>query len=468
TPIQHHFLAQALPNPHHFNQAMLLDAGEPLDPSALEAALQAVLRHHDALRLRLEATTTGWRQYQAAPDETPLLTTIDLRAVPLAEQPQALAEAASAVQRSLHLAHGPLLRAALVQRGHAQPDRLLLVGHHLAVDAVSWSVLLADLETAYRQLAQAQPLALPPKTTAFQQWAARLVAYATSPTLLAELPSWLRVVQRALPPLPVDFPGGANTFASTRNLMIQLEAAQTASLLHEVPQAYQTQIIDVLLTALAQTLTRWSGNAVRVALEGHGREDLFAEVDLARTVGWFTALYPVLLETDGRAGLGEQLKAIKEQLRQIPQRGIGYGLLRYLNQSQETAPLRDHAPVEVNFNYLGQIDQGVPQKGLFTPVREPIGPEQDPEGQRAHLIEITCFISGGQLLVGWTFSTAIHEQATIERLTQDYMASLRALIAHCLSPDSGGFTPSDFAEYQWDQTDLDDITAAISKSLGVA
>ncbi|HEX6292545.1 MAG TPA: condensation domain-containing protein, partial [Herpetosiphonaceae bacterium] len=462
TPIQHHFLAQALPNPHHFNQAMLLDAGEPLDPSALEAALQALLRHHDALRLRLARTEAGWRQYHAAPDDTPLLTTIDLRAVPLADQTQALAEAARAVQRSLHLAHGPLLRAALVQRGHHQPDRLLLVGHHLAVDAVSWSVLLADLETAYRQLAQAQPLALPPKTTAFQQWAARLVAYATSPTLLAELPSWLRVVQRALPPLPVDFPGGANTLATSAQVTGRLSAEETTALLHEVPQAYQTQITDVLLTALAQTLTHWTGNAVRIELEGHGREDLFAEVDLARTVGWFTTLYPVVLEVDPWAGPGEQLKAIKEQVRQIPQRGIGYGLLRYLNESQDTAPLRAMPPAQINFNYLGQLDHGVQRTGLLKPAHDSIGETQSADNPRRYQVEITGLIHDGVLQFSWSYSEKLHQRATIERLAQEYIAALRALIEHCLSPDAGGFTPSDFPEMDFDQEELDDLLEELS------
>jgi non-ribosomal peptide synthase protein (TIGR01720 family) len=225
----------------------------------------------------------------------------------------------------------------------------------------------------------------------------------------------------------------------------------------------------VLLTALAQTIQSWNGSpALRVNLEGHGREDLFEDIDLSRTVGWFTSLYPVLLDLSQARSLGDALKTIKEQVRQVPQRGIGYGLLRHLNAEDRTAPLREHPPVEISFNYVGQIDQAVPQKGLFNMTRAAIGPEQDPQGQRPHLIEIISLISGGQLSVGWSFSAEIHQQATIERLAESYITSLRALIAHCLSPDSGGFTPSDFAEYQWDQDDLDDITAAISKSLGVA
>jgi amino acid adenylation domain-containing protein/non-ribosomal peptide synthase protein (TIGR01720 family) len=470
TPIQHDFFAQPIPNRHHFNQTMLVEASERLDADALERAMQQLVAHHDALRLCFRQTEQGWQQEQALPDERPILTTIDLQSLPEAEQAAAFEAAATELQTSLDLGSGLLLRAALVERGPSRPQWLFLVVHHLAVDAVSWSILLEDVQSAYTQARRSAEIVLPPKTTAFKQWAERLLDYAAVPTLLGELPFWLSVAQRSVPALPVDHPAGANSYASARNIIVKLSEAETQALLHEVPNAYQTQITEVLLAALAQTLNAWTGgSAQRVNLEGHGREDLFEDVDLSRTVGWFTSLYPVLLDLSQARGLGDTLKTIKEQLRQVPNRGIGYGVLRYLNSEDRGAPLREHPPVEISFNYVGQIDQALPQGGLFSPAAAETGPEQDRSaGRRAHVIDIISLISGGQLSVGWTFSTELHQQATIERLAQDYISALQALIAHCLSPDSGGFTPSDFAEYQWDQTDLDDITAAISKSLGVA
>ncbi|HEX6287705.1 MAG TPA: condensation domain-containing protein, partial [Herpetosiphonaceae bacterium] len=241
----------------------------------------------------------------------------------------------------------------------------------------------------------------------------------------------------------------------------RLSAEETTALLHEVPAAYQTQITDVLLTALAQTLTHWTGNAVRIELEGHGREDLFAEVDLARTVGWFTTLYPVVLEVDLWAGPGEQLKAIKEQVRQIPQRGIGYGLLRYLNESQDTAPLRAMPPAQINFNYLGQLDRGTPTDGLLKPAPGSTGQSQSPDNPRRYLIEITGSVYEGILQFSWSYSEELHQRATIERLAQEYIAALRALIEHCLSPDAGGFTPSDFPLAQLDQYTLDKLSSLL-------
>ncbi|MBV9788698.1 MAG: amino acid adenylation domain-containing protein, partial [Chloroflexi bacterium] len=401
TPIQQHFFAQTLPNRRHFNQTMLLEAGEPLDPAALEQALQQLMLQHDALRLRFHEADSGWIQEHAAPVEQPILTVIDLHAVPETERVAAIEAAASEIQTSLNLQDGPLFRAALFDLGPEQPQRLFLAVHHLAVDAVSWPILLEDVQAGYVQARKGMAITLPPKTTAFKQWAERLVEYAGSSALLGELPFWLSVAQRKVAALPVDRQGGANTYASTRNIMVKLDEAETSALLHEVPNAYQTQITEVLLTALAQTIQAWTGSpALRVNLEGHGREDLFEDIDLSRTVGWFTSLYPVLLDLSQPRSLGDALKTIKEQVRQIPQRGIGYGLLRHLNAEDRTAPLRDHPPVEISFNYVGQIDQAVPQKGLFNMTRAATGPEQDPQGQRTHLIEMISLISGGQLSVG--------------------------------------------------------------------
>jgi non-ribosomal peptide synthase protein (TIGR01720 family) len=462
TPIQAHFFAQALPTPQHFNQAMLLEASERLDTVALERAMQQLMVQHDALRLRFQQTADGWQQVHAVPDAQPLLTEIDLRSVPAAEQDRALAQAATAVQASLDLAAGPLVRAALFELGADRPQRLLLLAHHLVIDAVSWPILLGDLESAYTQTRSGAAISLPPKTTAFKHWAERLQTYATSDTLLAELPFWHNVAERPVMALPVDLPTGVNTLALSETVTVRLSYADTQALLHEVPDTYQTQISEVLLTALAQTILQWGGSrAMRVDLEGHGREDLFPEVDLTRTVGWFTALYPVLLELDAAADAGTALKTIKEQVRQVPNRGIGYGVLRYLNASEATAPLRAMPPAEIIFNYLGQLDRGGPAAGLLKPARGSSGHSQSPDNPRQHLLEITGSVYEGILQFSWIYSQSIHRRATIERVAQDFIATLQALIAHCLSPEAGGFTPSDFPLAQLDQDTLDKLTSLL-------
>jgi amino acid adenylation domain-containing protein/non-ribosomal peptide synthase protein (TIGR01720 family) len=466
TPMQHWFFEQQLPDPHHWNQALLLEVRQSLDPTLLERAVAHVLEHHDALRLRFVQGADGWQQVNAGLEAAVPFARVDLSGLPPAEQGPALEAAAAALQTSLHLAAGPLLRVALFDLGTARPSRLLLVVHHLVVDGVSWRIVLEDLYMAYEQLRCGQAVRLPPKTTSFRQWAERLTAYARAGGLRDELDYWLAAARRRGSRLPVDFPGGVNTVASARTVTVALSAEETRALLREVPAAYRTQINEVLLTALAQAWAQWSGaGMLLVDVEGHGREPLFDDVDLSRTVGWFTSLFPVWLEVGATAAPGAALQTVKEQLRRIPNRGMGYGVLRYL--SGDTAiveQLRALPPAEVSFNYLGQGDQVWTEAALFGLARESSGPARSPRGRRRYLLEIDGGVMDGQLQFAWTYSAQVHRRATIERLAQGFLEALRWLIAHCQSPDASGFTPSDFAEFQWTQADLDEITAAIRKS----
>ncbi|RMF26125.1 MAG: non-ribosomal peptide synthetase, partial [Chloroflexi bacterium] len=410
----------------------------------------------------------GWEQRNVGLDERVPFTWVDLAALPATEQGETIEALTARLQASLDLSHGPLLRVAYFDLGPEHPARLFIVIHHLAVDGVSWRILLEDLQTLYQQLSRGEPARLPPKTTSFRHWARRLVEYAQTDEVRQELAYWLEVPSDGAARLPVDRPGGANTEASARSVTVALSPEETQALLQEVPAAYRTEINDALLTALAQAVARWTGSpTLLVALEGHGREDLFDDVDLSRTVGWFTTLYPVRLDLTGIYDPGEALKAVKEQLRRVPRRGIGYGLLRYLSQDRETVErLRALPTPEISFNYLGQLDQAVPEGSPFGPAPESGGPAHSPRGKRSHLLEINGVIAGGRLQLEWTYSENLHHRSTIERLAQDFIEALRAIIAHCQSPDAVGYTPSDFAEFEWDQEDLDDIMAAISEAMG--
>jgi non-ribosomal peptide synthase protein (TIGR01720 family) len=179
-------------------------------------------------------------------------------------------------------------------------------------------------------------------------------------------------------------------------------------------------------------------------LEGHGREELLEGVDLARTVGWFTTLFPVCLEL-GAEPPGEALKAVKEQLRRIPNKGIGYGMLCYVHPDPEVrAALQALPPPEISFNYLGQLDQTLSESSLFRPARESSGPPHSPLGRRPHLLEVNGWVAEGRLQLQWSYSQRVHRRATVERLAQGFLEALEALIVHCQSPEAGGFTPSDF------------------------
>jgi non-ribosomal peptide synthase protein (TIGR01720 family) len=339
--------------------------------------------------------------------------------------------------------------------------------HHLVVDGVSWRVLLEDFQQAYQQLRGGQAIELPPKTTAFKAWAERLQGYGRSKAVREELDYWLAGSWWEVGPLPRDYASDpeANTVASAAHVSVALSAEQTQALLQEVPPVYHTQINDVLLTALVQSFSRWTGQpALLVDLEGHGREELFEGVDLARTVGWFTTLFPVRLELETPEP-GEALKAVKEQLRAIPHGGIGYGVLRYVYPDPEVhTALHARPQAEVSFNYLGQWDAMLSDAPLFGPAPESGGPPYSPRGQRPHLLDINGFVAGGRLQLQWTYSTAVHRRTAMEHLAQGFVEALQALIAHCQSPEAGGFTPSDFPGATVSQENLDKFITRIKQA----
>ena len=461
SPIQHWFFEQELPEAHHFNQAVLLKVSPELQLEQLEAIISQLLQHHDALRLRFSDSREQMNPSDCSlnPSDCSLIKVKDLSELTCDPQHTAIESTTAELQTSLNFIKGPLWRVALFKMGHNQPNRLFFVIHHLAVDGVSWRILLEDVITAYQQLSRGEVIALPQKTTSFQQWAKRLTEYAISDTLNAELDEWLADARWQVKPLPVDYPAShqANTVANTTQVTVSLNVEQTRALLSEVPKAYRTQINDVLLTALVQSFAGWSGeNILLIDLEGHGREELFEEIDLSRTVGWFTSIFPVLL--DLRAvpdNAGAYLKTIKEQLGQIPQHGIGYGALRYLN-TEATSRLQALPQAQVSFNYLGQFHHfsTEPLLGLAS---ENSGAIHGAANPRSHLLEIDGLISEEQLRFDWSYSKNHFKSSTIERLAQSFITALQALIAHCQLPEIGGYTPSDFPLAHINQSLLDRI-----------
>jgi non-ribosomal peptide synthase protein (TIGR01720 family) len=462
TPIQHYFFDLDLVNVNHWNMVLAVELQDRLEPDVLQQALAHVVDHHDALRSCYERTGGTWHQ-TVNPSRSPVpVTQYDLRSHPAQLQDSLFESAAQVVQVTLQLDRAPLLCAAQFTMGSERPDRLLMVAHHLAVDGVSWRIILEDLETAYQQLRHGQEVSLPPKSSSFQEWARRLVTAAAQGMFDAEVEYYTQALVGGVEPLPTDHADGENTESSAQHVMASLSADETRALLEEVPSAYHTHIDDVLRTALLQTLCDWTGSSdLYVDLEGHGREDLFDDINLSRTVGWFSSLYAVRLTGPTGSDVGSQLKSVKEQLRRVPTRGIGYGALKYLNNSPAN-PLKDLAQPQLVINYLGQFDSSGDTELVRTLLRIDRSATRHPAAQRTHLLEINAMIINQRLEVEWTYSSNIHEQETIMRLSHSYMTFLRALIAHCVSSDVGGFTPSDFPDAGLDQSQLDDFIGKIT------
>ncbi len=456
TPIQRRFFAEERRQPWRFNQAVMLAPRERLAVAPLAAALALLAEHHDVLRLRFPREEEGWRQVHApagaARESAPLLE-IDLAALPAAERARALDLAAEGLQSGLDLARGPLFTAALFRSGGEVGERLLLTAHHLIVDGVSWRVLLEDLATAYRQLAAGAVPELPAKTTSWKHWAERLAGHARSPELATELPYWLALAT-PVTPLPVDFEESAGN--ARASVSVELGAAQTRALLNEAPEVYRTQVNDLLLAALVRAFAAWTGEGTRrVDLEGHGREEIFPGVDLSRTVGWFTTVFPVALALPAGAGPRETILAVKESLRAVPGRGLGYGLLRYLAGSETGERLAALPAPQVSFNYLGRFDAAVQERGLFAFAPEVARGSEGEAVPDRHLFQIDLLVLEDRLRVHWTYDPDRHLAATAERLARGFLSEIEALVAHCLSPEAGGFTPSDFPLARLGQAALD-------------
>jgi amino acid adenylation domain-containing protein/non-ribosomal peptide synthase protein (TIGR01720 family) len=430
TPIQHWFFELRLEEPHRFNQAILLETTERLQLAALQRAVRQLVAHHDALRLRFHREGSVVSQVNAAADDAVTAQVIDLSAVPAAEQRDAIESAAAAVQASLHLESGPLMRVVWLDLGPLRNGRLLIVIHHLAVDGVSWRIIVEDLETAYGQACRNEPPQLPRKTTSFRQWAAQLQRYAQSDAVQQELPYW-----RSLSPavaVPTDTLGGANTVGSACVVEVRLEAKETRMLLQELPALYQTEVSDALLTALLAALSPWVGSRkLRVDLEHHGRHEIVPNLDVSRTVGWFTAVFPAVLELP-EAPLSDALLSIQKQRRQIPRDGLGYGLLRFLQEDASIdAALATANQADVSFNYLGQLDASLIHSRCFGVAGESIGPTQSPRALRTHRLEINAWVLADSLQVQWVYSENLHRRATIETLAERFLAALRTLTLRC-------------------------------------
>lgn len=470
TPIQKWFFEQDFQQPHHWNQAILLDVHQPLNLALLEMSVQQLLLHHDALRLQFIDSPSGLEQVHTLPNTAKSVQIVDLSTIPEKEQTTAMTTVANQLQASLNLESGLLVRVALFDFGSTQHSRLLLIVHHLLVDGVSWRILLEDLQTAYQQLSRGQAIQLPPKTTSFQDWAQRLHEYAQTTALMSELEYWLALDWSSVASLPVDYPEGvnANTETTASKVSVVLTPEETQVLLQEVPQAYNTQINDVLLVVLVQAFAQWAGmHSLLVDLEGHGREEILPAVDLSRTVGWFTSVFPVLLQLPAKITIGEALKLVKEQLRRIPNHGISFGILRYLTQdSAITEKLQALPKAEVSFNYLGQLDRVLPADAMFQPAIESTGSTRSPYAQRSYLLDVNAAVIGGSLQLDWIYSTAVHQQKTIENLAHGYLTALRVLMTYCQSSEAGGYTSSDFPAAKLSQQDIDNLIATISQTNG--
>jgi amino acid adenylation domain-containing protein/non-ribosomal peptide synthase protein (TIGR01720 family) len=461
TPIQTWFFEQSFVNWNHFNQAALVRLKTEISRDLVVKVVTELLHRHDALRMRYHKERGEWRQENLrAEDADSVVQYVDLRHVTDRTESEAIEYEAEKWQRSLDLEHGPLLRVVLMDLRGSQ--RLLVIVHHLVIDGVSWRVLLHDFERAYRQLAAEGIAQLGSKTASFKQWAQMLQEYGRSEAVRDEYSYWEKVLQPGQVRIPRDNEDQEKGAGAMEAVSVSADRDVTDALLHELPAVQHTYINDTLLAVLGRVLSQWfEAESILVDVEGHGREEALIGANVSGTVGWFTSLYPVRLEYKEGEGWSEALKRTRENLRGVPNQGIGFGLLRYLGEQKVINMLRGLPRPLVCFNYLGQQDQLFSDDALFAVAEEPVGTVIAPATERTYLLIVNAEVSQGRLRVNWSYETSQYRRQTIEDLARSFVETLNSLVDDCRLRPISNYSPSDFPLAALDQGDLDDLVSAL-------
>ncbi|QXU43268.1 non-ribosomal peptide synthetase [Pedobacter sp. D749] len=447
SPVQQWFFGSGHPDRHHYNQSVMLAVPSGLDESGLSSILTALQRHHDILRVYYKEAGRDIRQLTGDLSHPVSVKVLDLRGK--INWQQQMHDSGQQVQESMDLSSGPLLKVVLFRLDSG--DRLLLVSHHLVIDGVSWRILFEDLDQLTIQYRNGEEYKLPLKTDSYQRWVSGLLAHV--PVLQSlEQDYWAAVVERSLgSKLWPSFEGSYQT-GEMGVVSFTLDRDETEMLLTGVNGAYNTEINDILLTGLFRSLHQEYGqDRLLVSMEGHGREEILAGVDISRTVGWFTSIYPLLLEVSVGSSISDQLIAVKEQLRQVPSRGIGYGILAYLGNGVLSGSISP----EISFNYLGQFDSDTADKE-FDIATESSGQSRSPRTQSTFVLDISGMIVSGELTLelGYHQLHIPAEQAV--RLKDHYHNALKEIINHCANLETKQLTPSDFS-YKLSTNDLEKL-----------
>ena len=445
TPIQAWFFEQRIASPQHWNQAVLLECGPEVHSDLLSTAFRHLVRHHDALRLRWQNPTIGAGQTVAADESAEFFLTVDA--------PDDINAVLKTAHETLDLVNGPIFRAVFVRTPEGR-NQLLVVAHHLAVDAVSFRILFDDLETVCRQVLAGESPRLPARTSSFREWALRLSDYAASREIRNQIPVW---EARSHPsPMPLDCADGENLEGSVDELLVSLPPEETEWVRQRAAAILRSQVDDMLLAALYSALLAWGIENPLIDVEGHGRLDRLPGLDLSRTVGWFTTIAPLSLQIAPDTTPAALLQRVKEVRRITPDGRIGFGLLRYLSRDSAVKDRLQNLPqADVSFNYLGQFDHVLPAGALFRPLDFAPGPLYSPQAKRRYVLQVTARIQDGQLRLSCYYSRNLHRRETMDRLCGQILVALRQICNNDAPPEPEPVRPADFPLAGLSQQDLD-------------
>ncbi|NIM15220.1 MAG: AMP-binding protein [Candidatus Aminicenantes bacterium] len=428
SPVQEEFFDIYRIDPHHFNHSVMFYSEERLDPGALEAVVIKLQEHHDALRMTYKTGENGQIiQWNHGLEYPHWFRVYDYRN--RSDALAVLAEECNRIQASIDLEKGPLLKIALFQLDDG--DRLLAALHHLVVDGMSWRILFEDIGALYNHYknhpATQQPK-LPPKSDSFKLWGERIREYADRPEFLAEKNYWAHVEASPVELIKRDLPGENAFIKDLHNLSFALTEEETETLFSRVNPALDTEITDILLTGLGAAFKKVCGQErLLVALEGHGREEILEDVDVGRTVGWFTSIYPVVLDFSQELELTLRVREVKGMLHQVPNKGIGYGILKYITAGEHKKEIEFKLKPQIGFNYLGQFDTDVGHLS-FVMAKESPGHTYSLEGIRKYDFTVTGIVGARRLVISIAYSRKQYKPETVKAVLDYYQEVLRAII----------------------------------------
>ncbi|OUR88831.1 hypothetical protein A9Q81_23000 [Gammaproteobacteria bacterium 42_54_T18] len=490
-PIQKWFMEEHKEDRQHFNHGLILSIKESFSESDVEQVIAVLVEKHDGLRGQFcndhqQKDEECWVQRICTVDQLGFeLKHLTISASDWDKKDTLLADFANELHVSFEFDNCGLVSIGFIETPSGQDNRLLLVVHHLLIDVVSWRILMDDINVGLANIAVGKDIDLGLKTTSIQQWGNALLEYSKTDVVLDKLEYWRSLSNVGFTVLPKDNHCTENTYGQMKEHVASLDVDQTKQLLSQVNGAYRTDIEDVLLSALAMTISQWASgvkkggslldstnldvqNKVYLQLESHGRENISTAVDVTGTLGWFTSVFPVLLELGGvdlanSNSYGAVIQSVKEQLRQVGEGegGFSFGLLRYLADEEISQQLTSVPTPEIVFNYLGQLDNIVNQGHGSYPTNETVGDMCGERLNRQHLLDINCRVEDGVFKAFWSYNADMHDEATISRVAGQYIDCLSALIKHCLVKENKGITPSDVPLIQVDQAGLDHMVKTV-------
>lgn len=449
SPIQHYFFQNpSIVNKNHYNQSVLLKSKVEINQIILEQCISTLVLHHDALRMQYNFINAQWQQYNNNGAEKHYkINFYDLTED--ADELESLNRIGAELQSSFDIGSG-----ILVHVGHFRlkdGDRLAIIVHHLVIDGVSWRILLEDLSSLYESISSNNITKLPLKTDSFQRWTSLQLDYAKSKELEKERIYWENVCSEAIPLLPTDYKEESKRYKLDKLVNIVLDVSLTEKLQTQVHQIYNTEINDILLTGLAMAVRDVFGvEKTALRMEGHGREEIIEGVDVSRTIGWFTSVYPVVLDLSQSKGY--ELISIKETLRKIPKKGIGYGILNYLNQ-----PFSNKIKPGIEFNYLGDFGNNTDanNESVFKFSSESVGHSVASEnGKNEILLDVSGIMISGELHMSIRYSDSLFHKDTIEKLSNAYKENLQNIIEDLSGKKQNYLTPSDLTYKKIQYSDL--------------